>query len=469
MAALNNWREHMTNEVESAQKVYNVPPPFLRVGFAEVGSGLVGGAADELTLVQTGPGMTVSQTGGNLTIATGVTANSETIIRSKDALTGSLMARVKTILSQRIVNQTFRVELADVIGENLSFVINSATSVTVTFDRNNPFTAANVGQSLRLSAIVGAAGIPGRYAIASVSGQSVTFTVASWPASGSGTLTLYGWNYINLEYSGATATSANVDAQRRGWASGATTATINTTASPGHVVQVSYDVHTVGFADALVASATTFQWTQRATRIENVPDPDVQLHLFLIVQNGSTAPASTTTWTLGFLQVEDQGRAKFRIASADPSTAHPLPVQMSGGTLTSLPALAAGTALAGDVGVQYRATASGLATTNTHFVAAGSTNATSVKGSAGKVFGWYFANTTAAWRYVKLHNIATAPTAGTGVVRTIGIPPNSIARFYSEGGITFATGIGLTMVTGAADADATAVTANDIVGELFYA
>lgn len=36
----------MINEVASAHKVYNVAPPFLRVGFAEVGSGLVGAAAD---------------------------------------------------------------------------------------------------------------------------------------------------------------------------------------------------------------------------------------------------------------------------------------------------------------------------------------------------------------------------------------------------------------------------------------
>lgn len=149
-------------------------------------------------------------------------------------------------------------------------------------------------------------------------------------------------------------------------------------------------------------------------------------------------------------------------------------VDMGDGTYAEVvtftqPALVAGTALVGDVGVQYRTTASGLATATTHFVAAGSTNATLVKNAAGKVFGWFFANTTATWRYVKLHNQATAPTAGTGVVRTIGVPPNGVASFFSEGGITFATGIGLTMVTGAADADATAVTANDLVGELFYA
>jgi hypothetical protein len=127
----------------------------------------------------------------------------------------------------------------------------------------------------------------------------------------------------------------------------------------------------------------------------------------------------------------------------------------------------AGTALIGDVGVQYRTTASGASAT--HLVAAASANPTLVKASAGKVLGWFFANTTAAWVYVKLHNQATAPTAGTGVVRTIGIPPNGVASWFSEGGITFATGIGLTTVTGAADADATAVAANAIVGELVWA
>jgi hypothetical protein len=38
-----------------------------------------------------------------------------------------------------------------------------------------------------------------------------------------------------------------------------------------------------------------------------------------------------------------------------------------------------------------------------------------------------------------------------------------------EGGIAFTTGIGLTTVTGSADADATAVAVGDVVGELFFA
>jgi hypothetical protein len=314
--------------------MYSVPPPFMRVGFAEVGAGLVGLAASEMTLVQTGAGMAVNQSGGNLVITTGTTVNSETVIRSVATFSGSLLARYKAILSQRIANNTFRFELADLIGTGLSYTINSATSVTVTFPTTNPFTAANVGQSLRLSVITGAAGIPGRYAIASVSGLTVTFTVAAWPATGSGTLTLYGWNYIASEYSGTTVTNSSFDAQRRGWNSGNTTATINTTASPGHVGQIAFDVHTAGFSDALVASNTGYQWTQRASRIENIPDEDVNLHLFIIVQNGSTAPASTTTFTVGFVQVEDQGRQKVRIASSDPAGSHPLPAQIMNPTTT---------------------------------------------------------------------------------------------------------------------------------------
>jgi len=179
-----------------------------------------------------------------------------------------------------------------------------------------------------------------------------------------------------------------------------------------------------------------------------------------------------TCLRVSFVRIFDYERLRVEALArpaSDAASAMPVSIQNTVTTTFTQPALVAGTALVGDVGVQYRATAAGLATTTTHFVAAGSTNATLVKNAAGKVFGWYFANTTASWRYVKLHNQATAPTAGTGVVRTIGIPPNNTASFFSEGGVSFTAGIGLTMVTGAADTDATAVTANDIVGELFYA
>lgn len=443
-----------TADVQAVQAVLEEiqAAPYLRVGFAEVGVGLQGKAAEQFTLLQTGAGMSVNQSGGNLVITTGTTANAETVVRSVSTFRGALLARVKNILSQRIANNTFRAELADLVGDGLAFTINSATSVTVTFPVTNPFTAANVGQSVRLSRIAGAAGIPGRYAIASVSGLSVTFTVASWPASGSGTLSLYGWNYIALEYSGTTATQAAFDAQRRGWNSGNTTATINTTASPGHVAQLNYDVHTAGLADALVASNTGYQWTQRASRVENMPDPDVDLYLFLVAQNGASAPASTTTWTIGFMAVEDQGRNKVRVAGADPTGSHALPVQVMGGNLGTQ-------AVSGTV----NATATPVTPTQSFVNSAASTNATSTKNSAGTVWSILASNINAAARYLKLYNKASAPTVGTDTpVMTIPLPAGQVVSInLNSNGLRFGTGIAWALTTGAADNDTGAVAAGE--------
>jgi len=454
-----------------------VSPPFWRIGFAEVGSGLRGKAAQEMVLVQTGAGMTVSQTGGNLTIATGTTANSETVIRSQFAFRGSFAARYKAILSQRIANQTFRFELADLIGEGLAYTINSATSVTVTFPTTNPFTSESVGQFLRLSTITGAAGIPGRYAIASVSGLTVTFTVAGWPASGSGTLTLYGHNWLANEYSGTTATNSSFDCQRRGWASGNTNITISTTASPGHVVNFAFDVQTAGIGDASPASNGGYQWTTRGSRIENIPDEDVDLYFFIVVQNGSTAPASTTTLTVGFVQVEDQGRQKVRVASSDPTATHALPTQVVGGnvgvsgTVTAnigTGALAAGTNAIGDVGLQGRANATGAASV-AKIASAASTNATSVKTTGGRVFGWSLTNTTAAVKVVRLYNLAAAPTVGTSVpFYNIVLPANATVNASFPVGIGHATGIAYAITNAIPDLDATAVAANDVIGAIYW-
>lgn len=422
----------------------HAPPPFWRVGFAESGAGLQGLAAAEMTLMQTGPGMTVNQTGGNLVITTGTTVNSETVLRSNIAFKGALLARYRAILSQRISNQTFRFELADLIGTGLAYTINSATSVTVTFPTTNPFAANSVGQFVRLSTITGAAGIPGRYAIASVSGLTVTFTVAGWPASGSGTLTLYGHNWLASEYSGASATNSSFDCQRRGWASGNTTAAISTTASPGHIGQIAFDVLAASYSDALVASNTGYQWTNRATRLENIPDEDVSLHFFMVVQNGSTAPTSSTTLTVGFLQVEDQGRNKVRITSSDPVGSHPLPVQI--------------------MGVNVVVPAAPVTPTTIFTNSTASTNATLIRSVAGTLWSAVVSNTSAAARFLKFFNLTVAPTVGTSVpVFTVPIPPGGTVLVNGgANGIRFGTGISFAITGAAGDLDTTAIAAGDV-------
>lgn len=137
--------------------------------------------------------------------------------------------------------------------------------------------------------------------------------------------------------------------------------------------------------------------------------------------------------------------------------------------ITTLPALVASTALVGDVGVGVRTT-----TTNAmlryKLISAASTNGAAVKASAGRVYGWQFSNTTASYKYVKLYNLAVAPTVGTSVpVETLAIPPNGAIQYVSAIGIFHATGIAIAVTGGPADTDATAVAANDVIGGLYYA
>jgi hypothetical protein len=130
-------------------------------------------------------------------------------------------------------------------------------------------------------------------------------------------------------------------------------------------------------------------------------------------------------------------------------------------------ALAAGANLIGDVGIQVRANATGAASIH-HIVSAATTNVAQIKATAGRVYGYCFSNTNAAWRYVKLHNVASA-TAGAAVALTIGVPPNGKAECSIPMGIGFGTAISRSIVTGAADADATAVGLNEVVGDIFFA
>lgn len=104
-----------------------------------------------------------------------------------------------------------------------------------------------------------------------------------------------------------------------------------------------------------------------------------------------------------------------------------------------------------------------------HVVAAASANATNVKASAGTLRGFSFYNNAAYPVYLKFHNTAGTPTAGAGVVRTFAIQAGTQRDCtIPGGGLSFGTGIGITLVQDLADAGTTAVAASDAVGEIFY-
>jgi hypothetical protein len=416
-----------------------------------------------------GTGVTYNQGSGSLNIVAGTTPNAGFLARSVRSYTGSMRLRSSHILSNRIVNNNFALLLADLIGEGLAYTINSATSVTVNVPAHGFHVTQMVGQFILMGGITGAAGVPGRYAIASIpDANNITFTVAGWPASGSGTLTLFGRNYLRQLFTGTTVTAVNWDVQRNGWATGDTAATINTTASPGVVLMSELTGREAFLYDKVRISATAPNVTTRASRDENIPDQNTPLFVFLWSFNGTTAPASSTTWTLGHISVEMFPNQSFYLQGVRPNgSTNPLPT-----TLQNTPgvSLIASTNLVGDVGIQFRANATGAGTVTN--VASPATPAGAlIKSGAGRLLAINLCNTSAGVRWVKFFN-ATAVTPGTTAAqfeRPIAI--GGSLELSLDGGLGFSTGI-MIMVTaarGLTDNTATGLALGDVSGFTVHA
>lgn len=95
-----------------------------------------------------------------------------------------------------------------------------------------------------------------------------------------------------------------------------------------------------------------------------------------------------------------------------------------------------------------------------HYLSTASTNATSVKGTAGAVYSIVAVNTTATLYYLKFYDLAAAPTcASSTVVMTIPLPASATGgtpvQVSPVFGIGFANGIGLCITGGIADNDNT--------------
>lgn len=104
--------------------------------------------------------------------------------------------------------------------------------------------------------------------------------------------------------------------------------------------------------------------------------------------------------------------------------------------------------------------------------AAGSTNITVVKGAPTKLLAGSVKNTSAAVRYVKFYNKATVPVLASDTpVFKVALSAGETFRIADLVGIvghTFELGFGYALTTGAADNDATAVTADDLHLNLLY-
>lgn len=194
------------------------------------------------------------------------------------------------------------------------------------------------------------------------------------------------------------------------------------------------------------ATATTFN----AAGLWNAPKQSRYLRLRL-----STATTAGTT-TIATEAYSDRPQMWFATQ----------PVSLA----TNTPTLAAGTNLAADVGIQYRASATGGAST-TSVLSPATPAATLIKASAGRLLGAVLVNSAATVRSVKFWNTAVASvTMGTtAAIFEWDIPPGGLLQFQLPGGIGFATAITYAVTGAKGLTDNTAITLNDVSGAFFFA
>lgn len=186
-----------------------------------------------------------------------------------------------------------------------------------------------------------------------------------------------------------------------------------------------------------------------------------------------------TDLRISFVRVMDFDRLRVEALarpSGDASSA--VPVAVSGGivttvstvsTVSNVAAIAAGTNAIGDVGVQYRASATGAATAVPVMSPATPAGVVS-KAAAGRVVGWHFTNSSAALKSVKFFNTASAITMGTtSAFFEVDVPAAASVVLDIPGGIAFSTGIGWATTGGKGLTDNTSVTLNDVTGFFLYA
>ena len=96
-------------------------------------------------------------------------------------------------------------------------------------------------------------------------------------------------------------------------------------------------------------------------------------------------------------------------------------------------------------------------------------NAQLIRAGAGAIFGAELSNNGTTWCYVKLYNKATAPLVTDIPKLVIGVPPNTARSLhFGDIGLLFDVGIGLRIVKGLADNDATLPAANQVAVALQY-
>lgn len=180
---------------------------------------------------------------------------------------------------------------------------------------------------------------------------------------------------------------------------------------------------------------------------------------FFYIPGFSQFRVRSTAWTSGTMVVRMSTNHKVAPAV--------VAIAQAAGTLTVQPGNTANTTPW--LVTQVPSAAQGHSTHH-HLVSAATTNATSVKGSAGTIGTIVLANNAATNKYFKLFNKATAPIPGTDTPTHTFIIPAAVTTLVVDfaNGMRFGTGIGYAITGAVADLDTTAIAANEVVVSMTY-
>lgn len=249
---------------------------------------------------------------------------------------------------------------------------------------------------------------------------------------------------------GTTATSGKYDSVNGGIGSAPVVGSILTTVSDS-ILELQIFPDEVWFAnrgaDSISGKSSSY------CRSRNIPDPGQDYYVRVRAKNLGSAPASSTTLTIGAVAVQDINE---------------LTAEITGGHGDTAIARAAGVYVTGSAtlpGYNSPQGSTGGYTVLGKLISAATTNATSVKASAANVGLLTAYNSGASTRYLKIYNKVTAPTVGTDTpVHTIPIPAGATINFpVPAAGFRLWFGFALAITGGLADADTTAVGASEVV------
>ena len=262
-------------------------------------------------------------------------------------------------------------------------------------------------------------------------------------------------------FDGTTATQAKYQTQNGGLARlDSALSTVVTTAAGGL-----YELEP--FSDEVWwHSATLDATTARANsyrRHQQIPDPNAVYKLRLRWLNGGSAPATSTNAVVQFISCQDYAELTAEITA---SRGQVVAGQALGVAVISQPStvIASGTVTT----VTTSGTPAAPATPYIVSSAASTNGALILTGTSG-LHAFYATNTGATAAFVKLYNKATAPTVGTDVPAMIIPVPAAVSGVpgvatlpIGHNGFRFALGLGIAITGAAADADTTAVAANQV-------